>query len=56
MYIISTMRWDLPLISGVSDLSWLYWNATLFYLNHRFEVAASLRGKLVLSLNVKNIG
>ena len=50
------MRWDLPLISGVSDLSWLHWNATLFYLNHRFEVATTVRGKLVLSPNVKNVG
>ena len=54
--LISTMRWHLPLICGVSVLSWLHWNATLFYLNHRFEVAATLRGKLVLSPNVKNIG
>ena len=54
--LISTMRWDLPLISDVSDLSWLHWHVTLFYLNHRFEVAATVRGKLVLSPNVKNVG
>ena len=44
--LISTMRWHLPLISDISDLSWFHWNATLFYLNHRFEVAATLRESL----------
>ena len=44
--IISTMRWHLPIISDINDLSWLHWNATLFYLNHRFEVAATLRESL----------
>ena len=46
-HVISTMGWDLPLISGVSDLQWLHWNATFFYLNHRFEVVVTLRGKLI---------
>ena len=50
------MKWDLPLISDVSDLSWLHQNATLLYLNDGFEVAATLRGKLVLSQNDKNVG
>ena len=53
--LIGTMKWDLPLISGVSDLKWLHWNATLFYLNHRFEVVVTLRGKPVSFPNIKNV-
>ena len=51
----STISWDLPLISGVSDLQCLHWNAILFYLNHRFEVIVTLREKLVLFPNVNNV-
>ena len=53
--LISTMRWGLRLIIGIRNLWWLHWNATLFYLHHRFEVFATLPGKLVLFPNVKNV-
>ena len=41
--LISTIRWHLPLILMSAIYHDLRWNATLFYLNHRFEVAATLR-------------
>ena len=53
--LISTMNWDLSLIYDVNDVKCLHWNATLFYLHHRFEVVVTPRGKLVSPANVSNV-
>ena len=51
----STMSWDLPLISGVTNLQCLHWNAILFCLHRRFEVVVTLRGNLDSFPNENNV-
>ena len=55
LFVVRVEHHDVGTISDFWSQRFIMIALTLFYLNHRFEVVVTLRGKLALFTNVKNV-